>query len=76
MLPAYSELRRTVDLQPSNIQARIDLGNMFLAGKLPDKAAEQANAILAIQSNNADAYALLSNIAAAKGDKAEALAAA
>src|ERR1700679_2656618 len=51
VLPAYQELRRTVDLQPNNLQARADLGNMLLSGRLPDKAAEQANAILAIDSN-------------------------
>src|ERR1700729_1555798 len=32
MLPAYSELMRTVDLQPGNVQARIDLGNILVAG--------------------------------------------
>src|ERR1700678_1589844 len=73
VLPAYQELRRTVDLQPNNLQARADLGNMLLSGRLPDKAAEQANAILAIDSNNADGYALLAGVAAAKGNHAEAL---
>src|ERR1700761_7288390 len=47
VLQAYQELKRTVDLQPGNVQARIDLGNILLAGHEPDKAAEQANAILA-----------------------------
>src|SRR5579862_741480 len=28
VLPGYSELLRTVDLQPGNIPARLDLGNM------------------------------------------------
>ncbi len=73
MLPAYAELLRTVDLQPSNVQARIDLGSILLAGRQSDRAAEQAKAVLAINSNNADAYALLSSIAASKGDRAEAL---
>ncbi len=71
--PGYQELRRTVDLQPGNIPARIDLGNLLLAGRLPDRAAEQANAILAIQNNNPDAYAILAGVAAAKQDRAEAL---
>ncbi|HEY6376674.1 MAG TPA: tetratricopeptide repeat protein [Edaphobacter sp.] len=74
MLPAYAELLRTVDLQPSNVQARIDLGNMLLAGRQPDRATEQAKAVLAIDSNNADAYALLAGIATSKGDRTEALA--
>src|SRR5260370_5520147 len=73
MLPAYGELMRTVDLQPANLPARIDLGNLLVAGRQPAKAAEQANAVLAIDSNNADAYALLSSVAIANGDRAEAL---
>jgi tetratricopeptide (TPR) repeat protein len=73
MMQAYAELMRTVDLQPGNNAARIDLGNLLLAGQQADKATEQAKAVLAADSNNADAYALLSSIASAKGDRAEAL---
>lgn len=73
-LPGYAELLRTVDLMPNNIQARIDLGNLQLIGNAPDKATEQARAVLALDSNNADAYALLSTIAARKGDIADATA--
>src|SRR6185437_2788400 len=73
MMQGYTELLRTVDLQPNNLQARIDLGNLLLAGHQADKAADQANAVLALQNKNADAYALLSAIAATKGDRAEAL---
>jgi len=29
---AYGELQRTVNLQPANYKARIDLGDMLLAG--------------------------------------------
>ncbi len=71
--PAYAELSRAVALQPGNLQARIDLGNLLLAGKLPDRALEQANAVLAIKSDDADAYALLANVAAVQGDRATAL---
>ena len=42
IMPAYGELMRTVDLQPGNLQARIDLGNLLVAGKQTDRAAEQA----------------------------------
>jgi len=73
MMQGYTELLRTVDLQPNNLQARIDLGNLLLAGHQADKAADQANAVLALQNKNADAYALLSAVAATKGDRAEAL---
>src|SRR5258705_1476072 len=73
MMPAYGELMRTVDLQPANLPARIDLGNILVAGRQPAKATEQANAVLAIDPNNADAHALLSSVAIANGDRAEAL---
>ena len=73
VMPAYGELMRTVDLQPNNIPARIDLGNMLVAGKQPDRATEQANAVLALDPNNADAHAVLSGVAASKGDRAGAL---
>src|ERR1700720_21305 len=46
LMPAYAELMRTVDLQPKNIQARIDLGNLLIAGKQAARAADQANAVL------------------------------
>lgn len=74
VMPAYAELNRTVALQPNNLRARLDLGNLLLAGRLPDRAMEQANAVLAIKSDDAEAYALLANIAAVKGDREKALA--
>src|SRR5258708_24768222 len=73
MMPAYGELMRSVDLQPATLPARIDLGNILVAGRQSAKAAEQANAVLAIDPNNADAHALLSSVAIANGDRAEAL---
>ena len=69
----YQELLRTVDLSPNNLKARIDLGSILLAGGLPDKAQEQANAVLAIDSHDPDAYGLMAGIAARRGDRAEAL---
>ena len=72
MIAAYQELQRTVSLNPGNMQARLDLGNMQLAGGLPDGAKEQANTVLAAQPNNADAYALLAHIAQKRGDIAQA----
>ncbi|HME59284.1 MAG TPA: tetratricopeptide repeat protein [Terracidiphilus sp.] len=66
---AYGELLRTVDLQPANYKARIDLGNMMLAGGRIDDAKAQADAVMAAQPDNADGHALLSRIAARRGDK-------
>src|ERR1035437_7726893 len=43
---AYGELQKTVNLQPANVKARIDLGNMLLAGNKIDDAQAQAAAAL------------------------------
>ncbi len=70
---AYSELSRSVDLQPANYPARIDLAGLLLtAGKIDD-AKKQADSVLAAQPNNADAHALLSGIAFRKGQRDQAL---
>lgn len=70
---AYAELVRTVDLQPTNYKARIDLGNLSIAGGLADDAQSQANAVRAAQPNNPDVYALLSAIAVRRGQKDQAV---
>jgi tetratricopeptide (TPR) repeat protein len=67
---AYQALMRAVDLDPSNVDARITLGNMLLAGRATARAEDQAKAVLAINPNNADAYALLAGVAQRKGDNA------
>ena len=70
----YQELQRTVELDPKNIQAKLDLSTLLLAAKQYQKCKDQANAVLALQPNNADAMGLLSSVALAQGDHAEALA--
>jgi tetratricopeptide (TPR) repeat protein len=67
MSSAYSDLQHTVYLQPANYKARLDLGNMMLAGGRTDDALAQANATLLAQPNNADAHALLCRVAARRG---------
>jgi tetratricopeptide (TPR) repeat protein len=70
---AYGELARTVDLQPANYKARIDLGNLFLAGGRIDDAQKQADAVMAAQPNNPDVHAMLSAIALKRGNRDQAL---
>ena len=70
---AYAELTRTVELQPNNLKARIDLGNLLLAGGKPDLAQAQADAVMAADPNNPDVHAMLSVIAIKKGQKDQAL---
>lgn len=66
---AYGELQRTVNLQPDNYKARIDLGSLLLAGGRVDDAMVQANAVMAAHPDNADVHALLSRIASRRGQK-------
>jgi tetratricopeptide (TPR) repeat protein len=70
---AYGELVRTVNLQPTNYKARIDLGNLLLAGGKTDDAQVQANAVMAAQPNNPDVHAMLGAIALKRGQKDQAL---
>jgi tetratricopeptide (TPR) repeat protein len=70
---AYAELARTVELQPTNYKARIDLGNLLIAAGKIDEAQVQADAVKAAQPNNPDVYAMLSAIAARRGQKDQAL---
>jgi len=64
---ASAELVRTLDLQPTNRTARIDLGNLLLASRQPQRAIEEAQRVLSADPNNADAHALLANTQAALG---------
>jgi tetratricopeptide (TPR) repeat protein len=70
---AYGELAKTVDLNPSNQKARLQMGNMLLAAGFVDRATDQAQAVLALNANNSDAYSLEASIAARKGQPADAL---
>ena len=47
-MAGYGELMRTVTLDPKNIAARVEVANLLVAGNAPDRAADQAKAILAL----------------------------
>ena len=72
-MAAYQELMRTVDLDPSNVKARADLGSLLVAGGVPDRALDQAKAILAQDGNSSDGYALRAQAEVKKGDRPAAL---
>src|SRR5204863_7590718 len=73
---AFQELSRTVDLQPENWPAQLDLGQLFLAGGKPQEAKDRALLILQGNPKHADAQLLLSDADAALGNLADALEAA
>jgi tetratricopeptide (TPR) repeat protein len=69
---AVKELERTVELQPSNVQARLDLGNIILAGKDFERAGQIAFALLQQYPSNAEAHSLMANVSEAQGRHDEA----
>ncbi len=69
----YRELSRTVDLQPDNTAAQLDLGNMMLAGGAAPQAQAKAELLLGKDPNNPDAHALLANVHAAKNEPGKAI---
>ena len=64
---ASNELERTVDAQPTNFRARIDLGNLLFASGRTAEARAQASVVLEGQPDNPEGHALLSAIADRQG---------
>src|SRR5438270_948563 len=58
---AYQELSRTVQLQPENTKAELELGNLLLAGKQFKQAQFWAETVLGHDADSADAHVLLAN---------------
>src|SRR6266513_5277629 len=70
---AFQELSRTVDLQPQNWPAHLDLGQLLLVGGKPQEAKDRAILILQGNPKHADAQILLSDADAALGNLEDAL---
>jgi tetratricopeptide (TPR) repeat protein len=70
---AFQELSRTVDLQPENWPAQLDLGQLLLAGVRPQEAKDRALLILHGNPEHSDAQILLSDADAALGNLNDAL---
>lgn len=67
---AFINYREAVELDPAHLPARIRLGRLYLLSGKPDKAAEQADAVLAQAPRNAEALVLKAG-AMLKGDDLE-----
>lgn len=65
---AYQELARTVELQPENYPARIEMANLLIASSNLRQAQEQTDLLLERQPNNPAVRSTVSNLLAAKGD--------
>jgi tetratricopeptide (TPR) repeat protein len=74
---AYQELARTLEMQPENYPARLDMANLLIAfGKAGSKlseAKEHVDFLLAKRPNDPEAHIALANWNAAQGDLEPAL---
>ena len=56
---AFGALEKTIELDPSRSDARLQRGRLYLLGRQFDEAEQDANTILRADPNNAGAYGLL-----------------
>ena len=70
---AFRELSRTVELDPENWPAQLDLGKIFLGGGKPQEAKDRALLILRSNPKDVEAQILLSGSDAALGNQQAAL---
>ena len=70
---AVGELERTVALQPANVEAQLDLGNLVLAGHDSERAGQIAFALIQADPNNAGAHSLLANVNEARSQPEDAM---
>lgn len=79
-IEAIDELKRTIQLDPNNLDARIKLGTYYLAGRRADNAellseAERlAKEVLEKDPNNIEGHILMASVFNAQGKRNEALA--
>ncbi|HVS88299.1 MAG TPA: tetratricopeptide repeat protein [Candidatus Acidoferrum sp.] len=70
---AFQELQRTIDLEPQNWPAQLDLDQLYLAGGRAPEAKDQAKLILKSNPNDLGAQILLSDADAQMGNLPDAL---
>ncbi|MGH9579716.1 MAG: tetratricopeptide repeat protein, partial [Terriglobales bacterium] len=58
---AFNELMRTVDLDPQNWKAQVDLGNLLLGAHQYDQALERGQLVLKGDASNVEAQILVAN---------------
>ena len=73
VIQAYSQLNQAAKLDPKNLKARLEMGDLLWASKDFKKAEEQARTVLQQDPNSAEAYALLGTSLFAQKEPAEAL---
>jgi Flp pilus assembly protein TadD len=71
---AYEELNRTVELQPSNYRAQIDLANLLIAGNQLSEAQDKADALLAQDPKDPQVHAMVASLLSARAKPTAAIA--
>ncbi len=69
---ALTAFQRAVDLDPDNLDAKVELGNLFVLGGLPQQAVPLAQQVLARRPGDAKTLSLMGAIALASGKPDEA----
>ncbi len=67
-LHAYQELNRTLDLQPDNYQARIDIANLLIADREANKAQEHIDLLLQKDPDDPQVHEAAANLLSAEAD--------
>ncbi len=70
---AYQELSRTIEIQPENYEAHIDLANLLIAGHDLKQAQEHTDLVLQKAPNNPQAHVAAANLLAAQNDLPDAM---
>jgi tetratricopeptide (TPR) repeat protein len=71
---AYQELAATIQYQPENYAAHLDIANLLILGHQPDEAKEHLDLLAQKQPNNPDVYIARSNYYAMSNNTTAALA--
>jgi cellulose synthase operon protein C len=67
-LHAYQELSRTLDLQPDNYQAHIDISNLLIADREANKAREHIDLLLQKDPDDPQVHEAAANLLSAEAD--------
>jgi tetratricopeptide (TPR) repeat protein len=70
---AYRELKRTVEIDPGNVAAQIDLGNLLISAHSFAEAQTVVDKLLKLDPNSADVHALQADLDAVQNNRQAAL---
>jgi tetratricopeptide (TPR) repeat protein len=65
---AYGNLLKSTELNPDHLKAQVQIGKIFLVGRMPDKAMEKADLVLKREPKNEEALLLKATVLLARKD--------